>query len=95
MYCEEKLKLRSHDTRYCLIEVGTKAGVTVIHLIPIITGVVRLIPSCGEVFLIQFYMIKLINYGRSMASSTDSHDKMKNKIYHAIRSVPKFNCKNG
>jgi hypothetical protein len=59
MYCEEKLKLRSHDTRYCLIEVGTKAGVTVIHLIPIITGVVRLIPSCGEVFHVTLILISL------------------------------------
>ena len=29
MYCEKKLKSRSHNTSYCLIEVVTKAGVTV------------------------------------------------------------------
>ena len=29
MHCERKLKLRSHDTSYCLIEVVTKAGLSV------------------------------------------------------------------
>jgi len=29
MHCEEKLKLRSHNTSYCLIEVVNKAGLTV------------------------------------------------------------------
>jgi len=30
MHCEEKLKLRSHNNAsYCLIEVVTKAGLTV------------------------------------------------------------------
>ena len=29
MYCERKLKLRSHNTSYCLIEVVTKAGLTI------------------------------------------------------------------
>jgi hypothetical protein len=29
MHCEGKLKLRSHNTSYCLIEVVTKAGLTV------------------------------------------------------------------
>ena len=29
MDCEVKLKLRSHNTSYCLIEVVTKAGLTV------------------------------------------------------------------
>jgi len=29
MQCEGKLKLRSHNTSYCLIEVVTKAGLTV------------------------------------------------------------------
>jgi hypothetical protein len=29
MHCEGKLKLRSHTTSYCLIEVVTKAGLTV------------------------------------------------------------------
>jgi len=29
MHYEEKLKLRSHNTSYCLIEVVTKAGLTV------------------------------------------------------------------
>ena len=34
MYCEGKLKLMSHNTGYCLIEVVTKAGLTVlIHLL--------------------------------------------------------------
>jgi hypothetical protein len=28
MQCEEKLKLRSQNTSYCLIEVVTKAGLT-------------------------------------------------------------------
>jgi len=27
MHCEGKLKLRLHDTSYCLIEVVTKAGI--------------------------------------------------------------------
>jgi hypothetical protein len=30
MHCEGKLKLRSHNTNYCLIEVVTDAGLTVI-----------------------------------------------------------------
>jgi hypothetical protein len=30
MQCEGKLKLRSHTTSYCLIEVVTKAGFTVL-----------------------------------------------------------------
>ena len=30
MHCEGKLKLRSHNTSYCLTEVVTKAGLTVI-----------------------------------------------------------------
>jgi hypothetical protein len=30
MHCEEKLKLRSHNTSYCLIEVVTKAGLSVL-----------------------------------------------------------------
>jgi len=29
MHCERKLKLRSCNTSYCLIEVVTKAGLTV------------------------------------------------------------------
>jgi hypothetical protein len=29
MHCEGKLKLRSHHTSYCLIEVVTKTGLTV------------------------------------------------------------------
>jgi hypothetical protein len=29
MHCEGKLKLKSHNTSYCLIEVVTKAGLTV------------------------------------------------------------------
>ena len=29
MHCEGKLKLRSHNISYCLIEVVTKAGLTV------------------------------------------------------------------
>jgi len=29
MHCEGKAKVRSHDTSYCLIEVVTKAGLTV------------------------------------------------------------------
>jgi len=29
MQCEGKLKLRSYNTSYCLIEVVTKAGLTV------------------------------------------------------------------
>jgi len=29
MQCEGKLKLWSHDTSYCLIEVVTKTGLTV------------------------------------------------------------------
>jgi hypothetical protein len=32
MYCEGKLKLRSHNTSYCLIDVVTKAGLTVFSL---------------------------------------------------------------
>jgi hypothetical protein len=32
MHCEGKLKLRSHNTSYCLIEVVTKAGWTVSHV---------------------------------------------------------------
>ena len=31
MHCERKLKLRQHNTSYCLIEVVTKAGLTVVH----------------------------------------------------------------
>ena len=29
MHCEGKVKSRSHNTSYCLIEVVTKAGLTV------------------------------------------------------------------
>jgi hypothetical protein len=32
MHCEGKLKLRSHNTSYCLIEVVTKAGLNVYHI---------------------------------------------------------------
>jgi hypothetical protein len=32
MHCEGKLQLRSHNTSYCLIEVVTKAGLTVLPL---------------------------------------------------------------
>jgi hypothetical protein len=32
MHCEEKLKWRSHDTSYCLIELVTKTGLTVIYI---------------------------------------------------------------
>jgi hypothetical protein len=31
MHCEGKIKLRSHNTSYCLVEVVTKAGLTSIH----------------------------------------------------------------
>jgi hypothetical protein len=31
MHCKRNLKLRSRNTRYCLIEVVTKAGLTVIR----------------------------------------------------------------
>jgi len=30
MHCEGKLKLTSHNTSYCLIEVVTKAGLTIL-----------------------------------------------------------------
>jgi hypothetical protein len=37
MHCDGKLKLRSHTTSYCLIEVVTKAGLTVVaNLTPLI-----------------------------------------------------------
>jgi len=32
MHCEGKLKLRLHNTSYCLIEVVTKAGFTVLAI---------------------------------------------------------------
>jgi hypothetical protein len=32
MHCEGKFKLRSHKTSYCLKEVVTKAGLTVLNL---------------------------------------------------------------
>ena len=32
MHCEGKLRLRSYNTRYCLIEVVTKAGLTVVFI---------------------------------------------------------------
>ena len=35
MHCEWKLKLRSHTTSYCLIEVVTKAGLT--NIIEVVT----------------------------------------------------------
>jgi hypothetical protein len=31
VHCEGKLKLKSHNTSYCLIEVATKAGLTIFH----------------------------------------------------------------
>ena len=34
MHCEGKLNLKSHNTSYCLIEVVTKAGLTVVELFP-------------------------------------------------------------
>jgi hypothetical protein len=33
MHCEWKLKLMSHNASYCLIEVVTKAGLTVYYII--------------------------------------------------------------
>jgi hypothetical protein len=30
LHCEGKLKLRSHNTSYCFIEVATKAGLIVL-----------------------------------------------------------------
>ena len=43
MHCKGKLKLKSHNTTYCLIGVVTKAGFTVIiirssHLTPNLSG---------------------------------------------------------
>jgi hypothetical protein len=35
MYCEGKLKLRSNNASYCLIEVVTKAGLTM-HTRPVL-----------------------------------------------------------
>ena len=50
MHCEGKLKLRSHNTSYCLIEVVTKAGLTVpMQSVPIITKVVSWNPNPGRV----------------------------------------------
>jgi len=37
MQCEGKLKLRSHNTSYCLIEVVTKAGLTLYIYINVLT----------------------------------------------------------
>jgi hypothetical protein len=37
MHCKRNLKLRSRNTRYCLIEVVTKAGLTVIRKKPTIS----------------------------------------------------------
>ena len=34
MHCERQLELRSHNSSYCLIEVVTKAGLTVLWLVP-------------------------------------------------------------
>jgi hypothetical protein len=33
MQCEGTLELRSHNTSYCLIEVVTKAGLTVVTFV--------------------------------------------------------------
>jgi len=33
MHCERKLELRSHNSSYCLIEVVTKASLTVLWLV--------------------------------------------------------------
>ena len=42
MHCERKLKSRSLNTSYCLIEVVTKAGLTVYHeVVCILTGLFR------------------------------------------------------
>jgi hypothetical protein len=38
MHCEGKLNLKSHNTSYCLIEVVTKAGLTVSPFVHYITG---------------------------------------------------------
>jgi len=40
--CERKLKLRSHNTSYCLIEVVTKAGLIVFHCPGIFCGSIAL-----------------------------------------------------
>jgi len=53
MYWEGKLKLKSHNTSYCLIEVVTKVGLTVFHSICVFLSFwcYRSIRSC-EVFLL-------------------------------------------
>ena len=38
MHCEGKLNVKSHNTSYCLIEVVTKAGLTVSPFVHYITG---------------------------------------------------------
>jgi hypothetical protein len=52
MHCEGKLKLKSHNTSYCLIEVVTKAGLTV-HI-----GVSTNVPTDNK-----FDKYKQISYG--------------------------------
>jgi len=50
MHCEVKLKLRSHNTSYCLIEVVTKAGLTVYDLE--VSKCFNVIYSSTDVFLV-------------------------------------------
>jgi hypothetical protein len=45
MHCEGKLKLKSHNTSYCLIEVVTKAGLTVSPFVHYITQQVLTVHS--------------------------------------------------
>jgi len=41
MHYKGKLKLRSHNTSYCFIEVVTKAGLTVSHIITVMTLIIH------------------------------------------------------
>jgi hypothetical protein len=59
---EGKLKLRSHSTCYCLIEVVTKAGLTVFNIVTCVLSSpfywqikYAYDPQCHELFAIYFY----------------------------------------
>jgi hypothetical protein len=56
MHCEEKLKLRSHNTSYYLIEVVIKAGLTILSLI--VNLCVNLLLSVVSQLYVSFFTMR-------------------------------------
>jgi hypothetical protein len=60
MHCEVKLKLRSHNTCDCLIEVVTKAGLTVILTLSLLFSLRKGFSNLNMASIYQGWFIKCI-----------------------------------